>query len=208
MTEDIDNLVTILAVIIPTIGGALATKFIVNSWQDKKEKFNLKMAKFDLRKKIIKDFEDSYVLSHNLIEEIPVLVLRSHKDWLRKKIESGAHDVYLDQKFPDKLLPKNLFKKEIERVEKSIREATLSRWKLFNTVQIYFQGEEIYKELDKLSKQMADLDLLHNQIFHAQTPKDIQNFMKQFNPQYGELRNQLAIVTNLLINSKIRDISE
>ena len=148
MAEPIDYVVTLFAVIIPTVGGALASRFILQSWQEKKEKFNLKMEKFKVRREILKDLENSYMLYYLLMS---TLVIKANI-YLTKKGFSFS-DKPKSTSLPETELPKMKFKQEYQAVEKKLNGFIIENcWKFYNTWEVYFEDKKLAKTMNELAK--------------------------------------------------------
>jgi hypothetical protein len=163
----------IVLVAIPTTATAFTSKWITNSWQTKKQKNELK-------RKILTEYEESFVAIHTLTGIFAITIYDSYRESVIVD-KDGGHIFPL--KFPQEDNEKPS-KKFYDKYRKMVEEAYALNYKInhFRTnILLYYQGyPELYDKAGKL------LDLAHGLfasmliLFYSNNEQDFINNDKKF----------------------------
>ena len=201
--EPIQHVITILTVLIPTIGGAIASRFIVNSWQEKKEKFNLKVVKFKIKRGILKDLENSYMSYYLSLEHVGIKISK-----LGKK-DFSFSDEAESTSLPETELPQMKFKHEYQAMEKKIDEVSRENcWKFFSTWGVYFDDKKMSETMNKLAKMSSSVHAAVRLMFDADNFESFKAFKEKFEMDGQKMKDLLRDARDLIVTTKMREFPD
>lgn len=195
----------ILMIVLPTIVGAVATRYIVNGWQEKKEKFRLDKEKYDLRMDIQERYKKSGValvdLSYSFIERIEE---EYASNW---QLDSKKKTVTRILVIPegDQNLPKILFAKELKEYRKQNLEITKNVWELFATISVYYDSKKLNDRFFALLDQAHFLFGLFYLLIES-NPKEFHNNHKILIKVFDDFREDATEVTKLLADTPMKEL--
>ena len=191
MVEFWDAVTNILIVAIPTLIGAFGSRYIVNSWQTKKEEFRLKKEQWELRKQILAVFHSSFVEEFLCISQFRNEMKDMFvTDWSFKKGEKDDEKLksfMYSLVFPEKIEEfKSKVKPEFEKFLEEYKKFRSGTWNFYHTVRIYYN----VKELDEL---ISNASVARRQAFASVNLFMYSKNTEECDKNYLELRDQLNI---------------
>jgi hypothetical protein len=161
-----DLVLTMIAVIIPVIGGAVTTRKITSLWQIKNEKSKIK-------REVLSDFQNSakrvYDITISFIGMIfDEYVQYDHK--LNEKIPKG-HAIL---EFPTNSdeFPKKKFQNEYKKFQSDIRESTFHGSRFLSSLRLYYRNQQLEEEYEKIHEQLASAVIRANYLITTTTEDD------------------------------------
>jgi len=152
LEENYQPISDILKIILPTLIGAIATRYIVNSWQIKKEKFKLQKEKYGLRQEFLENFHFSLgateSLYNTLFDKIRVHYISK---WIHMP-DSKLFTYQISLKDGEANLPRNVFSEDIKLFNKKLSELDFESNKFFMLKNTYFQSKDVDKAYNELLK--------------------------------------------------------
>ena len=198
-----EGLRDVLVVTIPTLIGAISSKYIVNYWQLKKDEFNLRKEKFDLRKEILENYTKSYVQSYSILTgllweiyleyNIPVEISKENQKSVYKVVFSA-----------DEESPLLKFGSKFNEVSKTTRAMGAERVNFYAIVSVYFKNKELLIKLGKVTRLLADLELLLNALIRSKDEEQFKRNQKTLFNTHDTLNAILADIAIVLSEHPIR----
>jgi len=205
MVEFWEGFTQISIVSIPTIVGALSSKFIINSWQIKKEKFRLEKEKHTLRKEILDDYEKAYTNQISMLNNFDSVVVGEYTiDYkiMSEKDKKIVFSIELPENKEDWPLKK--ISKEYKEHKREVIENLRNIWKLFSTVRIYYELKDINEIMTEISKRSNYAQELISVLMFSKTSKEFQENHTKFVIASDELRDSGHKISHILATSAIR----
>jgi len=204
MVEFWEGVIQILMILIPTSVAAVSSKLIVNSWQEKKEEFNLKKDQYQLRKQIIDDFEKSYVAEMVLISNFVDKVIHSYTTDYRIGLDDDEI-VEFAWKLPDdeKELPIKKFVKEYEEFRTEDGKLIKEIWNFFSTVRVYYSLNDISNHMQKISDASKHYRQLAHALIYSKNNEVMHKVHDKLDKYLVEFRTANHEVSNMLANTKM-----
>jgi hypothetical protein len=195
MEFDYDLFKDILIVSIPLVGGAITAKWISQSWQQRKEKNEIRM-------KVIEKFTQSFAKKYSLLGEFTGLVYNSYVD---PKLTVVNTDGTLKNhfKFPklDSEKPFNKYSEQWKEFEKTYWELSYPSNDFLTNFRFYFNEPEINDEIGDSMKMM-------NAVFHRVKLFLHSDDLSEFQRWYADIHKRLDDVLPLLYSIETGLISK
>jgi len=168
-----EGVLAILLIVIPTGVGAISSKYIVNEWQEKNQKFQLKLAKSKLRKEILKDYQKGLV--DHLVEMNNFARLVSDHYVIDEKYVSKDKELKIRREIPkgDENLPKNVLADEFQKYIKKSNEMDNELWNFFTTRNVYFNEKKVISLTQEVFDGIAHTDKLLRFIMNANNTEEL-----------------------------------
>lgn len=192
-----------IPVAVPALIGAIGSRFIVNSWQVKKEEFRLRKEKYELRNQILKDFQNSYIKEMATIDNFIRIVQNTYTvDW--KFFEEDKKSKYALSVGDDpNNLPQKKFKKDYENYKNDLQDVIYSKWKFFATVRVYFDLKDIDKKMKQLSDVSSQARYLVNVLMYSKNEEEVLKNHKMLVNAITKLRDANHIISDVLSNESL-----
>lgn len=203
MTEPPQWIIDILIILIPTIAGALTSGFSLHHWQVKKEKFELEKQKYELRRKILDDYQKSMaakiVLSFNFTDKI-------HMHYTKPKLVSKDKTIEYYSFIPDEedKKPKKQFLTEKKEFDKEDHRLNYEVWDFFATMSVYFDSEELISKYNQLADKQFSYKEMSNLLVLADNTKDFIEILNILEEYKADLREMGAEFADLLSDESLK----
>lgn len=203
-----ESLIAILIVIIPTATGAVFSKFIVNKWQDKNQKFQLKLAKSKLRKEILKDYQNglvAYLLEiGNFYRMVKDHYILNRTYFPKEKVVKGA--IIVPQ--GDENLPKNVFANELQKYDKRTDELDIELWNFFSTRNVYYDKKELVDLTHIVFNQLLHGDKLLRLTIESKNTEEFKKYCKIVDDILDELEQKISDLAQLLADTPLKELPD
>lgn len=187
----------IVLVFVPVAATIIFSKLFLNSWQTRKEKF-------ELRKKILNEFDKTFPYIINRLYNLSFKVNAKYvKTEINLKTNEETKVVTIPENEDEK--PYNVFKDEIEELKNSFHDVNQSTASLRSSMIIYFKDDSTIKE--KI-KELQDISNLLYHLFLKMIYSNAENYEKceeKFGTAFSdsfELQNNCR---KLLADEKLKD---
>jgi len=202
-------LMVAIPVAIPAIIAAIASRRIVNSWQEKKAEFKLKKSRFELREQIVKGLEDSFYKNLLLLDTFVQKISQEYVTdyFLKTKEGDVGHRVKYEINIPENVneYPRNKFSKEYSEFKKDLEYTTIRKWKFFATLRIYFNVEKFDKVLVEISDSNHYCEQLVHALMHSKNTKTWVETYSEFRKEFEAYRLLNHRLSHLLTTNKMKD---
>lgn len=200
-----DILIIAVPLAVPAVIGAFASKYIINSWQVKKEEFNLKKDQYALRKQILGDFENSYVAELSVLEKF-VTKITDYYTNNYTLVSEEKKNITFSMTFPKGGTehPLKKFSNEYDEFKKEKSKIDDIKWKFFSTIRIYYNLGDIEEHMVKISGASSFATQMTHVYIYSKTEEE---FHKNYDIAYkafNSLREANHVLGHLLANKKMR----
>lgn len=203
MVEFWDGVKDILIVVMPALIGAISSKFIIKSWQDKKEEFNLNKEKFNLRKQILEKYTQSYIQSYSMLTGLLWEIFYEYDIPSEKSKENVMSQYKITFPVNEKLL-RTKWEDKFYEVSKTVRAMGTDRWSFYAIVSIYFENEELLKKLGTVSQLLAKFESLLILVIQSENEARFKKNLNAVNTTHDLLNKVQTEITTELSTFPIR----
>ena len=176
MVEFWDAIRDILVVAIPTIIAGVTSYFSVNLWQVKKEKFDLRQKKYELRKQIQMQFQKAIFSNLHLFEELHHKIAYHYSNSWDLDKKSNEVSFSMDIPHGNENLPENIFAEERIKFREKFIISNREIWNFYSTIIIYFDDDELSDKLSNLIDLCSECGLMFEVFMES---KDNDDFKKK-----------------------------
>jgi hypothetical protein len=193
----------ILLVAVPTLIGALCSKFIINSWQVKKEEFDLKNRNFELRKQIFVDYENSFMKRLSIYDKFVSGVTDPYiREYKRNQDDKFKVGVMISFPKDEQEFPYNKFANEYNKFKKDIMENGDSIWKFFSTIRVYYNIEDIDIVMGQISKSNSSVKEAINLLMYSKELKEFNSNWELYEKRLTDFREDNHTLSHLLATTE------
>lgn len=209
-----------ILVSIPTASAFLASLYITNTWQIRKEKL-------ELQRKILGEVDDSIVNYLQILKNFDRMlwskytVVNTSNNSENKEEQNENKDKQKDDEenseklpsiyvtnFPkeESEFPSSKFKKEHDEFLTKYAEETLELWKFSSTVKLYYD-EKLFNDFDKIVKSLDPAFQEIQKLFNSKKTEEFDTFHKEFMSKRKTIESQIIKFKEDLVKGKIKKLN-
>lgn len=202
MAFDIEFLEKIILIAIPLIIAIIGSKLVINSWQIKKEKFNLRL-------EILKDFSKTYPYGLSISSRFYQKLTSNYVIFPKNtKAKGEIIQGVLDFPINNENLPKEKFSEEHKQMIDEITEINFNSTLFVSSIELYFEeSNNIIKQFDKIAKCMNGVDQSLYDMVNSSQKEEFEKANLNYHMHNKALRKEIFEGQKLLINSKMKNPS-
>lgn len=196
----------VILVSIPTASAFLASLYVTNTWQIRKEKL-------ELQRKILGEVDNSIVNSLQILKNFDRMLWRKYtvvntSTESTEKKEESKKDTSYETDFPKEELefPASKFKKEHDDFITKYAEETLELWKFSSTINLYYD-KKLFDDFDKMVKRLDPAFLELEKLYSSKNKIEFDSFHKEFMSKRKIIERQIIQFKEDLVNSKIKKLN-
>jgi len=201
MEIDYEFTKNIILVILPTVIGIIGSKVLVNSWQIRKEKFNL-------RKEILTNFEETYPLAQSSIYGFYYKLASEYAD--ADKNAEYDEDGHIDAqwKYPtnEAEKPYKKFIDDFKSLNLLLSQINHKVHSFTGLIVLYFEDDEkISPVFESLRDDLHTLHLRIDRMVNAKSIEEIVTANKEFLEINPKVRKKIIELEELFVNTKLKN---
>ncbi|QMU54466.1 MAG: hypothetical protein GKS07_05965 [Nitrosopumilus sp.] len=200
-TFDWEFLKELILVFVPIAATIIFSKVFLDSWQNRKEKFNL-------RKQILNEFDRTFPLIFNKMASIDYLMRIEYANkGLAQIIKTGKSNLPFNFNSENESEhPRNKFKNEIQSFRKVEYDEKNSFSTLKSSIILYFtNGDVIQKKYDELFTIHKKFSASFNSLIDSKNAENFINCTAEMSKVADTTRAPIEEMRHLLINSKLKN---
>jgi len=200
MEIDYEFLKNIILVILPIVIGIIGSKVLVNSWQIRKEKFNL-------RKEILTNFEETFPLAESLIYGFYLKLGSEYADPY-KNAEYVDGKINAQWKYPtnEAEKPYKKFIDDFKSLNSSLSQINHRVHSFEGLIILYFGNDKKIPQIfDSLRDDLHKSHLRVERMVNSKSMGELVTANDEFLKINSKVRTKLAELQELFINTKLKN---
>lgn len=185
----------LILVIIPTVGAFITTKFVAETWQDRKEKYRL-------QKEILSEIDNSIL---HYLDAMYIFAFKIRYEYIYGP--GGPHKGEDFIQFPDDNIaeqPEQKFKKDFEEFDKEISEMRKRTSKFESTLDLYYGDDDLKEEWRNLRDYSIRLNEIFDEVYYSTTKEDYEKNWEEFFDASYELRDKITAFRKKILEKKLK----
>lgn len=200
-SSNIEFLFQLILVSVPVLAGIITSKWVVNSWQERKEKSEIK-------RKVLTDFENSFERDFELADIFYSLLMENYTNYSEVGGPSkNDFNPKLQIPFDHRLKEVKIILEDFKKLQKDLYQNRFTESTFTSSLNLYFGQTISEKELSLVKDQVDWLYLQVRKLVNSKTKEEfIQNSI-DYDSLYNEVRitvkdfKEKLVYKNLNINS-------
>lgn len=203
----------IILIGIPTGSAFLTSKYIISTWQIRKEKL-------ELQRKILGEVDSSIVNCFQILKNFDRMLWRKYtiintSNKSENKEEQKDDKENLEKPTPtyetvfpkdESKFPSSKFKNEHDEFLTKYAEETLELWKFSSTIKLYYD-EKLFSDFDKLVKSLEPAILELEKLYSSKNKEEFDSFHKEFMSKRKTIERQIIKFKEDLVKGKIKKLN-
>ena len=183
----------VILVSIPTASAFLASLYVTNTWQIRKEKL-------ELQRKILGEVDNSIVKCLQILKNFNRMLWSQYTT-----INASSTNT---TRFPtqESEFPENKFKNEYEEFLSKYAEETLELWKFSSTIKLYYD-KTLFNDFDKLVKNLEPALFELQKLINSKSKDEFDLHHKEFMSKRKTIESQINKFKEDLVKGKIKKLN-